>query len=283
VTLDAGTAMEHLLKACLAKRSPALLTELRSEANFDSLLQLLDIPECKQPLRQLRTVGVRDALVRVRMFVKSSVAEADLRTLADMRDGTVHAAMGVEVEERLMVAFLRHADALLADLKCDRAEFWGAQLAVVDALLADASDKVGHRVGVKLAAARASFERLYAQVSAEALEIARRIAQPRVYEANEAPSMCPACESTGVATGARDIEMKPGRDEAGRAHGVELFNADGFTCQICGLVLDSADELTAAGMESSWEEGEVSLAPPPNPPPLTEAGRAVPGYQAGGT
>lgn len=56
LAVDAATCLEHLAKACLAARSPALLTELKSEANFPSLLRLLGIPDGKPP-RQLRTVG----------------------------------------------------------------------------------------------------------------------------------------------------------------------------------------------------------------------------------
>ncbi len=47
-----------------------------------------------------------------------------------------------------MVAFVQHSDtllALLAVLHVDRVRFWGRQLTVVDALLADASDKVAHQ------------------------------------------------------------------------------------------------------------------------------------------
>jgi hypothetical protein len=80
LAVDAATCLEHLAKACLAKRSPALLTELRGEANYPSLLLLLGIAEGK-PRRQLRTVGLRDALERVKVFVQSRAPDTDLRTL----------------------------------------------------------------------------------------------------------------------------------------------------------------------------------------------------------
>jgi hypothetical protein len=162
VALEAGTALEHLLKACLAKRSPALLIELKNtDNNFQSLLQLLNIRE-GGPLRLVRTVSLRDALVRVRTFVKSAASWTDLETLVSMRDGTVHAALDDQVEERLLVAFVQHADALLTDLGRDRVEFWSpAFLPVIDALLTDASDKFAPYAAVKFAAARAYFQRRY--------------------------------------------------------------------------------------------------------------------------
>ena len=81
--------------------------------------------------------------------------------LADMRDGTAHAAMDDEVETRLLAAFVQYADELLKDLGRDRAGFWGGQLEVVDALLSNASDKVTRDLKVKLAQADAFFKQRY--------------------------------------------------------------------------------------------------------------------------
>ncbi len=115
VAVDAATSLEHLAKASLAKWSPALLTELRNETNFASLLVLLGIKGGKPP-RQLRTVGLRDALAHARVFVPSRASDADLQTLADIRDGTVDSAQDDEVEERIVVAFVHQSDAFLEDL-----------------------------------------------------------------------------------------------------------------------------------------------------------------------
>ena len=160
LAVDAATCLEHLAKACLAARSPALLTELRGEGSYPSLL-LAGIADGKTP-GQLRTVGLRDALERVKVFVPSRAADKDdLRILVDMRDGTVHAGQNEELKERLAVAFVRQADAFLKDLGRDRAGFWGGQLGVVDALLAVAADKTARAVAVRVAGGRADFARRY--------------------------------------------------------------------------------------------------------------------------
>jgi hypothetical protein len=254
LAVDAATCLEHLAKACLAKRSPALLTELRSEANFQSLLRLLGIADSKPP-RQLRTVSVRDALERVKVFVQSPASDADLKMLVDVRDGTVHAAQSEELEERLVVAFVRHADAFLADLGRDRAEFWGGQLGVVDALVAEAADKTAREVSVRVAGARADFGRRYGDAPAEVLQVVRQLAASAKLKTEERRQECPACESTGVEWGDHQVEWNYERNDAGRhvrTRGKVWFIPLDFTCNVCGLHLEEEAELTAARLELRW-------------------------------
>jgi hypothetical protein len=107
VALDAGTALEHLAKACLARRSPALLAELKGEQSVASLAWLLEIDGAKLPPK-VRTVGLSDALSRTDSFVTSTAAREDLQTLVDMRNGVVHAAQNAEIEGRILAAFAQH-------------------------------------------------------------------------------------------------------------------------------------------------------------------------------
>jgi hypothetical protein len=254
VAVDAATSLEHLAKASLAKRSPALLTELRNEANFASLLVLLGITGGRPP-RQLRTVGLRDALARARVFVPSRASDADLQTLVDMRDGTVHAAQNAEVEERLVVAFVHQADAFLADLGRDRGAFWAGQLGVVDALLADATDKTAREVAVRVAGARAEFERRYGGGPVEVLELVRQLAASSRLDMEEERVQCPACASSGTSLGDHEVDWDYERGEDGRFHattGKVWFNAGFFECTVCGLELENEAELTAAGLELRW-------------------------------
>lgn len=59
VPLFAGTAIEHLAKACLAQRSPALLAEMRRDSNIRSLIALLRLESAEAPVT-IRTVGLRE-------------------------------------------------------------------------------------------------------------------------------------------------------------------------------------------------------------------------------
>jgi hypothetical protein len=218
------------------------------------LVRLLGITEGPEP-GQLRTVSLRDALGRARTFVKpSKVARKDLLTLVDMRDGTVHAAENAEVEERLVVAFVEQAEEFLDDLGRDRSAFWGLHAEVVDALLADASNKVTYRVQLKLAAARANLERRYGGESAEVLNVVAKLARPTGLGVSHETAECPACEYTGIAAGDHDVEWDYDREgDLFPAVPAVWFTADGFACRVCGLRLDSTAELEAAEMSSRWE------------------------------
>ena len=119
----------------------------------------------------------------------SSATDADLALLVDLRDGVVHAAADETVEERLLVAFIQQVDASLADMGRARVDFWRNRLAVVDALLAQVTDKVAHRVSVKLAAA-AAFEKRYGHMPQEVRDLVRQL-QPTFDEATEAPHVWP--------------------------------------------------------------------------------------------
>lgn len=264
LAVDAATCLEHLAKACLAKRSPALLTELRGESNFASLLRLLGI-EAGPPPRHLRTVGLRDALSRVNVFIASRASQRDLQTLVDLRDGVVHAAQDDQVEDRLLVAFVQHADALLQDLGRDRAQFWAPQLAVVDALLIQEANKVEHRVRVSIAAAKANFEQRWGRIDPGIVSAVKRLAPADPGREGKLHA-CPACGATGIADG-MEFDWENESDEL-REHGAPVgkvwFWPAVFYCHTCGLELYGAEEMEAAGLGAEWvKEGT-------NTPPLDD-------------
>jgi hypothetical protein len=260
VAIDAGTALEHLTKACLARRSPALLAELKAGPNNWASLALLCGYSEATPTK-LRTVGLREARDRAKTFVKSVADESDLALLVDLRDGVVHAAVDVEVEERLLVAFVQQSDAILADMRTPRAFFWAGQLSVVDALLADASDKVAYRVQVKLATAKAASAAKYREIPAEVREFIKGMT-PLFDEMKEAIADCPACGAQGVARGDMEVdaEAEADRDGVMYASALLVFTPVTFSCQQCGLRLTSQAELAAAGVPHHWERPELDVS-----------------------
>lgn len=257
VPLDAGTALEHLAKACLARRSPALLAEMKRDSSFNSLIGLLGIEGAAVPLK-IRTIGLSEALHRMDRFARSKAAREDLQTLVDMRDGIVHAADGAEVEDRILAAFVQHTDGLLADLGRERGDFWNGQLAVVDAFLQDASDKIAHRVEVRLAAAAAMLERRYATEGEAVMTALRTLSKSYPLADDQRFHPCPVCDSHGIATGVHSVEWVPDdwdkeTGEVTNAYGEVWFIAQKFHCPVCNLRLDSGAEIEKAQIGTSWE------------------------------
>jgi hypothetical protein len=256
VPLDAGTALEHLAKACLARRSPALLAEMKNESSIYSLIGLLRIEGASGPAK-IRTVGLSSALARAGLFVRSKAVKDDLQILIDMRNGIVHAAEETEVEERILAAFAQQADALLTDLGQDRDDFWRGQLPVVDVLLKDASDKLAHRVRVRLAAAAAMFKSRTATEGEAVISMLRTVSNSVTLTDGQQLHICPVCHSFGIAAGGYStVWGVPAWDkETGEVtnDGHVWFTAQTFRCRVCGLRLDSEAEIDAAGIGTAWQ------------------------------
>ncbi|TVZ05026.1 hypothetical protein EAS64_10420 [Trebonia kvetii] len=256
VPVDAGTALEHLAKACLAQRSPVLLAELKNESSVNSVIGLLRLEGTGVPPSAIRTVGLSDALKRVSRFTRSKAVEADLNVLIAMRNGIVHAAESSEVEERILAAFAQQADALLADLGRDRADFWRGQLPVVDALLMDASNKLAHLIEVRLASARARLEQRYAAEGEAVISLIKALRKSAPETATRRLCKCPVCESFGTAAGEHSVEWDVDWDkETGNVTNAApsvWFTAYAFRCQVCGLHLDTQAEIDAC-FDPVWE------------------------------
>jgi hypothetical protein len=182
-------------------------------------------------------------------------------TLADMRDGMVHAATDDEVAMKLVVAFVQHVDTLLADLQRQAAGFWGSQQSVTIAILRRNQDRVAHIVQVKLASARAVV-RQYRQPLV--LEAIRQTAAVQPINDDQARAACPSCKSAGIATGFRDATTVswPGPPDGDLGAGVRaIFAAESFVCSVCRLSLSSPAEIEAAGMPQSWRESCDEVTP----------------------
>ena len=190
-------------------------------------------------------------------FARSKADKDDLQTFVDMRDGIVHAAEDAEVEERILTAFVQHADSLLADLGRERSDFWDGQLPVVDALLKDASDKLAHRVEVRLAAAAACSNAATRPKARPSSPRSGPSADPPPWRTDQRFHACPVCDSHGIATGGHSVEWVPDdwdkeTGEVTNAVGEVWFSAQKFRCPVCNLRLDSGAEIDKA-FDPVWE------------------------------
>jgi hypothetical protein len=188
-------------------------------------------------------------------FMTPPTVGEDIQTLIDMRDGTIHAGSDEEVEERLVVAFIRYADSLLEDLERRRDWFWGDQAGVVQALLAASTDKIARDVNIKMAAAAAEYQRRYSSISFDIPAVARSFAVGTSFDIDEDIVDCPVCDSPARARGYPWVEWNFDPQADGsfrRGDGKVWFWAHSLSCSICPLHLTSNAELVAAGLQEKW-------------------------------
>jgi hypothetical protein len=194
----------------------------------------------------------------VKTFVSSKASTDALETLVDLRDGAIHIGANTAVEESLIIAFVQLTESLLADLNRKRAAFWGNQLVVVDTLLEEASDKVAHRVSVKIEAARVRFEHEYRKLPKELKDEVIFMREAHFGGRDQEAMRCPACGSVGLASGDHTVEWRD-KEEISADHrtvydGTVWFTANSFVCAVCGLQLNGIDEIDQVG-DPVWELG----------------------------
>jgi hypothetical protein len=252
--MDAGTALEHLIKACLAKRSPVLLLDLH-EKNWEPLLVVLG--QLPASARIPHSISLSTAITRFRALVTSGPSKDDLTELVQLRNGVVHVGAQLPLGEHVFTAFLRQVDVCVADYGVERGDFWSEHLAAVDALLADRASRIERVVGSKLAMAK---QRYVERFSGFAPDLVKALVGtqdlPGEYESHRT---CPACGALGVARGDHRVDYDYEYDRDGDIVGgawVE-FDANSFACPACRLRLDSPEELSQAGMETTWRDDDV--------------------------
>lgn len=251
LAIFAATALEHITKACLIRRHPVLLLNLQGKDSWKSLLFLVGTTS-KRPDRLL-TVGLRDALIRVKDLFDSNANQTDLLQLIDIRDGAVHVARNIMIEERQVIAFLRQIDASLDDLRYVREKFWNSRLGVVEAILSEEADRVKRGVGLKIQQAKVKFELNLAPYSADIKQAI--VATIRLLRDDEASCICPACGSLGIAVGDKNFSliMEEESPSVIQVRAIASFKAASFTCNLCGLSLVSSEEMAEAKMDLEWD------------------------------
>ncbi|MEU1630447.1 hypothetical protein ABZ746_35180 [Streptomyces sp. NPDC020096] len=122
--LHAGIGDEHLLKAALVHRSPALIVEPR---DLSGLLHAAGLGgSAPSPVTSAKTIGAAEAFKRARHVMELPVTEKEHDTLLRARNGMAH--MGMHATEETIAAVataVAVADAVLSDLRLKVSEFWG--------------------------------------------------------------------------------------------------------------------------------------------------------------
>jgi predicted RNA-binding Zn-ribbon protein involved in translation (DUF1610 family) len=261
--IDAGVAVEHMVKALLATLSPALLAH--RNADLDTMLHLTGFGQlAKCSPHEVKTISAHEACLRCARIVPefTYTHQAD-QALFVARNGGVHLALTTdEVARESARIMVRLLEPLIKSLNLDRGEFWGDMESVADTLLDEKASQISAAVEMKVAAAKSRLEARLAGLGASERElVVKALSAHPLYTKDEEPYECPACGQTGVVACELHDVGQPEFDYEQVAYDDFIYHgghidqmayAVNFDCNTCGLDLDY-DEMTAADMLTEFE------------------------------
>ncbi|GGK79355.1 hypothetical protein [Ornithinimicrobium pekingense] len=266
VGLLAPIAVEHLGKAALWQRNPALLVPLQSNAEIP-LHILADRPRLTDP--RLRTIGLGGVLDRIeRCLDVFPLNKEQRKNLVDTRNGVVHVGARGASKEVLRDA-LRICSVILDDLAVETGSFFGDQHQNVVGLLEGQRSEVEGRVRARMANARNHLNDLEERLGRAVFEdtmAALEADAPYALDTGDVAidHPCPECGSKGRLAGLLDAEPEVDWDVEKIGGGYEAFPAgaywelrfspQSFACNVCKLHLTNQAELAAALLPASRYE-----------------------------
>jgi hypothetical protein len=148
--LQAGVAIERLAKANLARRAPVLLLEMRS--GVEMLFHLTGVKDA----RKVRTIGIAEAITRLRQLDVLPSVDTNLDLLIALRNGVAHSNVAESTDD-LLPAFARTVDTLLESVGENKDKFWGRWRETVMLATSGAASQVERDVHMRIENAKYLF------------------------------------------------------------------------------------------------------------------------------
>jgi hypothetical protein len=265
----APIALEHLGKAALWNRNPALLVPLSSN-NEESPRILTAQPDLTNP--RLKTVGLGVVLQRLERCIDPFPLSSDsVRIIGDTRNGSVHARLKGK-SRQLLRDILSLCDALIEDIGTDSRSFYGDQEENVRGLLNEQRSEVEAAVAAKMARARNHLLVLEGKLGHDLFDDTAATLEadaPFAIDPGDWSSFrdsiavnkgCPQCGRNGRLIGRLDADPEVDWDveKIGDTYETYVsgtywllsFTPQSFQCNVCKLGLNGHDELAAARLPS---------------------------------
>lgn len=247
--LNAGIALEHLLKARLATVSPTLIADCK---HFESMLTLATLGDTELPPPSLRTITFTETFQRCKHVIPAlQRLEVSLRTLVAYRNGAAHA--GVVDRTKVpsdLASFAEVVELVLPDLGTDRDAFAGEFRDTLRGALDRSKTDVEIETSAAIANARLQFLARFPH-SAPGYNVEEALAAmtfPDKYDTQRFE--CPACGHSALLHGESEPDWSVREDASGSSFDTTLrvwFFPSSMECLLCGLSLDGRG-LVPAGL-----------------------------------
>ena len=265
--VQAGVSFELVGKARLAAIHPSLIID----RDFDSLLHACAAAKhSKRAPWNLKTIAAPEVLRRcTQLHSELSSFGPRLTLLAEYRNSTIHLGEVPEVElTQLLRAYLAGSAAIVKGLELRPEDIFGDFAEMVTKQLDESLAQVQRVVAEKLARAKSDFQLRYAALDPDQMKALVAVTENRYtammmrYQDELVP--CPACEHLGIANGDYEVDWDADYDDVSGlptiAYPVVTLKPSAFVCDLCGLHLDNASELQAAGLPESLNIEDVDAS-----------------------
>ncbi len=264
--IQAAVSFELLGKARLATIHPSLIID----RDFDSLLHACAAGKhSKRAPWNIKTIIATEVLRRcTQLHPDLSTFGPRLTLLAEYRNSTVHLGEVPETEvTQLLRAYLGGSSTLIKGLDLKPQEIFGEFAEMVSQQLDESLAEVQRVVAEKLARAKDAYRQRYVTFDSDQLKAVVSVIESGYANISmkyqDELVACPACGHLGLANGDYDVDWEADYDENGSpsfAYAVVTLNPSSFICNVCGLNLDDASELKAAGLPESINIEKVDEA-----------------------
>jgi hypothetical protein len=210
----------------------------------------------------MRTIGMEAALQRCSLLVPALARlDKELAVLREARNGLVHLGFSPGTSTDVLRPYLQATEILLAELPLRPEEYWGDSLPFVTATIRKAVESTKEHVDTLLRDSRDSFARRFRDTDPNWKDEVIRITVSG-YETDRLERQlwpCPACETDALTEGYIepeydfDEEVDDGQFMVHAELRSLMFYAHRLHCRACGLNLDRARQLVAAGVPDNWE------------------------------
>jgi len=254
--INLSQSAELLGKAFLVNIHPSLIIS----NDFDSLLQVCGAGKhSRKSPSNIRTIGAKEVYKRCfQILPELREYEEHLNLLTDVRNGLVHLGDNeIEIINKSFAPYLKYVKKLLEAMETPLDDFFEEFTKLANTSIQKSAKEIDVKVQSLLAKSRNDYKNKFKNTGKKVKEsIIDTIVRSYVLEQyDEELIECPACNNlSAIISGSHEVvDWEADFNEDGTpmaAYPVVELYGDSLRCEVCGLKLNSSEEIKTAGIET---------------------------------